>query len=337
LTWGTANFINSSSDHFSHSSYSGRDHRTYEQQVWARWTAAPSPLAIAIDIKPRSDRNSVNPFSRGVIRVAILGSDTFDVADVDVTTLAFGPSAASPAHNAGGHWEDVNDDGFTDLLSHYRTEETGIAVGDEEACVSGVTLDYLTFEGCDTVETFSPPGIEDENGSLITPIAVEGVQTSHTYNVNNLINESGLIGDQHNDFWINMWLCYKASDVCTLTFDLGGLFDLESAHVWQFNTICCYSNRGVRDFSILASIDGVNFDLVTEAFLDREEGGWIDAQEVVLGISARYIRFDIHSNYGDASYVGLSEVKFRGNAIPVDVGIDIKPGSDRNSVNPFSR
>jgi hypothetical protein len=85
--------------------------------------------------------------------VAILGSDTFDVTEVDVTTLAFGPSGASFDHSHGPHFENLNGDGFTDLMAHYRIEETGIAFGDMEACITGALLDSTPFEGCDAVRT----------------------------------------------------------------------------------------------------------------------------------------------------------------------------------------
>ena len=53
----------------------------------------------------------------------------------------------------GGRFEDVNGDGFTDLGFYYRTQETGIAAGDEDACFTGETLDGTPLEGCDSVTT----------------------------------------------------------------------------------------------------------------------------------------------------------------------------------------
>lgn len=109
--------------------------------------------SLLIDIKPGSDPASINPKSRGVIPVAILGSAMFDVNDVDRTTLTFGPADASPTHKALGHIEDVNDDGFMDLVTHYRTQESGIVQGDTEACVTGNELDGTSLGACDAIRT----------------------------------------------------------------------------------------------------------------------------------------------------------------------------------------
>ncbi len=127
-------------------------------EAWIAVLARPV-IEVEIDIKPRSDHNVIDPLGRGVIPVAILGSDSFDVTDVDVTTLAFGPGGASSVFDLTNPWvfffshRDLNRDGESDLISYYQTEETGIAMGDSEACLTGEALDGTSFEGCDAVTT----------------------------------------------------------------------------------------------------------------------------------------------------------------------------------------
>ena len=132
--------------------------------------ALATTKSVDLDIKPGDETNSLNLFSNGIIPVAMVGSDAFDVADVDGATLAFGPAGAAPDHARGPHFEDVNDDGFTDLIAHFRTQETNIAIDAVEACLTGETLDGVPFEGCDDVWVIHGCGIGFELALLLPPL-----------------------------------------------------------------------------------------------------------------------------------------------------------------------
>jgi 6-phosphogluconolactonase (cycloisomerase 2 family) len=119
----------------------------------------PGARKIEIDIKPENGTNPINPRSHGVTPVALLGSEDLDVADVDLTTLRFGPNEAAPAHDLADGWpyrdplRDMNGDGFLDLLMHFRTQETGIQCGDTETKLTGHLLDGTSIEGMDKIRT----------------------------------------------------------------------------------------------------------------------------------------------------------------------------------------
>jgi hypothetical protein len=117
--------------------------------VFDNVTANPG---ISIDIKPGSDPNSINTKSRGVVPVAILTTEDFDALTVDADSVLFGPAEAEKRHKRA-HVEDVDDDGDLDLVLHFRTQDTGIAPGDTEACLIGQTYDGVPVMGCDSVRT----------------------------------------------------------------------------------------------------------------------------------------------------------------------------------------
>lgn len=107
-------------------------------------------MPVAIDIKPGSFPNSINPRSRGVIPVAILTTPTFDATTVDPSSVQFGPNLATPVHSA---LEDVDGDGDLDMILHFRTQETGINCGDTSASLTGRTNAGQAIEGSDFIKT----------------------------------------------------------------------------------------------------------------------------------------------------------------------------------------
>ena len=160
--------------------------------------------------------------------------------------------------------------------------------------------------------------------AVIQPVGVVASDTFRTYNVENLINGSGLSGGKHDTNWQAMWQSTWDDVPHYLVFDLGQQVSLQSTSIWQyaadFNFPWIETDRGVRDLGISISLDGLTFAPATDVVMERH---FLDAQNrktpfaaqvFELTGDARYVRFDLNSNYGGA-WTGLSEVRFSG-AIP---------------------
>ena len=113
-------------------------------------------LTVAIDIKPGGFPNSINVSKKGTIPVAVLGTPTFDPADVDPGTVCFGDAEEPDQRDCSiasmPVMEDVNGDGILDLVLRFETPETGIDLGDTQACLTGQTFGGVSIEGCDSVK-----------------------------------------------------------------------------------------------------------------------------------------------------------------------------------------
>ncbi len=154
------------------------------------------------------------------------------------------------------------------------------------------------------------------NAGLITVSDVTASSTFHTYDVNNLVNGSGLTGNSHSGNWENKWLTNETV-TGTLIFDLGSIFDISSSSIWNYGGGCCSTSRSVRDLGVEASLDGIIYSTIGDFILGQSAGIPISSETIALNTTAQYIRFNLNSNYG-TNYTGLSEVQFNGvDASPV--------------------
>lgn len=131
---------------------------------------------VAVNIKPKSDPNSIK-LGRATVAVAVLTTVAgeydlpvaFDATAIDPDSVRFGTydeiwndlSGATEVHDRGhieDSWEldEATRDGDLDLVMHFDSADTGLAVGDAEACIKGTWTDATgthTFFGCDAVRT----------------------------------------------------------------------------------------------------------------------------------------------------------------------------------------
>jgi len=127
---------------------------------------APPKLDVAIDINPGSCPNPLNVKSKGVLAVAVLGTEDFDVTTIDLASVRLAGVApirssfedvATPADGGECGCTTAGPDGYTDLSLKFNTEDIVNAIGEVadgellELSLTGELLDGTAIEGSDCI------------------------------------------------------------------------------------------------------------------------------------------------------------------------------------------
>jgi hypothetical protein len=123
------------------------------ESTWTLTGLAYPVISITIDIKPGSDPNCFNINGHGVIPVAILGTEDFDVNEIDLASLSFGGLEVRVRGNKGSlcSLDYSNEDAYFDLVCHFEDDSSAWETGDGEATLTGVLFDGTSFKGTDTI------------------------------------------------------------------------------------------------------------------------------------------------------------------------------------------
>ena len=123
----------------------------------------PQEIDVAIDLKPGSDTNSINIDGHGLIPVAVLGSDSFDVTEIDTATLSFAGLDVNVKKNGNVQcsFEDTSGDfaapagapdGYVDLMCKFTDDPDRWSPDDATAVLTGLLLPEFgstAFSGSD--------------------------------------------------------------------------------------------------------------------------------------------------------------------------------------------
>jgi hypothetical protein len=126
---------------------------------------AYSPVRIvSIDIKPGSDPNSINLGEQGLLPVAILGTQDFDVTTIDPDIIELGgvslaERGSRKTPKLAYSLEDVDGDGFTDMIAFFDVQmlvtDGVLEVTTTELELTATLDDGTPIKGTDSVNIFN--------------------------------------------------------------------------------------------------------------------------------------------------------------------------------------
>lgn len=108
---------------------------------------------ISIDVKPWNRKNYIISNGRGVIPVAIFGTEGFDASQIDPNTLSLDGQSVFVTKRGKLllHFKDINRDGLKDLLVFIRNINGTYQKGDTVATMIGETYDGDPLIGFNTI------------------------------------------------------------------------------------------------------------------------------------------------------------------------------------------
>ena len=118
-------------------------------------------IPVEIDVKPGGHTNPLHLGSRGLTPVALLGSEVFDVTTVDVASVRFAgaPVRTRPNGTLQYSYEDVNLDGYLDLVMHFPTRQLQLDENSTEATLTGIGGQDRCISGTDDIIIVPPVNI----------------------------------------------------------------------------------------------------------------------------------------------------------------------------------
>jgi hypothetical protein len=187
---------------------------------------------------------------------------------------------------------------------------------DQTSGRNGVEIDDVLV----TVDRFLGP-------VLLTGVKLESVSSEYTsapwdLRAIHCIDGSGLSGApavhaQLTGDHLNSWQTSSTTGTADIRFDLGAAVKLNHLRLWNLNFYAPYNGRGARRVRMATSTDAATWTTTVEEMefpmatgLDGDPGFDLCA---AAWPPARYVRFEIMSNWGgadNAGHTGLSEVRF---------------------------
>ncbi len=169
------------------------------------------------------------------------------------------------------------------------------------------------------------------HAGLITGVSIHSVSSEYTLapwdlRAIHVVDGSGLSGSPAGhavtDTTGNSWQTYTQSGTGDIQFDLGGIYNLSTVHVWNLNFGSPYNGRGANHVAISTSANGATWNSEETVIFAQASGvaGDLGFDVSAAGWQAtRYIDFQILDNHGgsdNAGHVGLSEVRFYSSDVP---------------------